>query len=71
MRLTGPTIWLWEGEIRTVFYQKSQLPGRLSGKQMPSLKRILHFYPTDLVKAETAIPIRVRCIEVDMYPYSR
>ena len=28
VRLTGPTIWLWEGEIRTVFYQKIQLPGK-------------------------------------------
>ena len=58
VRLTGPTIWLWEGEIRTVFYQKIQLPGKE--------KRTSPFLSNWFGECGNSYPHR--CIELDMYP---
>ena len=65
VRLTEPTIWLCEGEIRTVFIKRFSCR-LLPGKE----KRTSPFFSNWFGKCGNSYPHQRRCIELDMYPYS-
>ena len=62
VRLTEPTIWLCEGEIRTVFIKRFSCR-LLPGKE----KRTSPFFSNWFGKCGNSYPHQGRCIELDMY----